>query len=159
MVYCGLYPVDNNDFEDLREALGKLALNDSSFTFEPETRDGLGFGFRCGFLGMLHIEIIQQRLERESDLDLVQTAPNVTYEILTRKGETLAHLTTRRRCPTPARSRSSASRSSASTSSCPPRTSAPIMQLCEDRRGDVHANRVPHARPARSSSTRCRWRR
>jgi GTP-binding protein LepA len=89
MVFSGLYPVNNNDFEDLREALGKLQLNDSSFTYQPEVSEGLGFGFRCGFLGMLHREIIQQRLERDSQLDLVQTAPNVTYEILTRKGETI----------------------------------------------------------------------
>ena len=65
MVYSGLYPVNNNEFEDLREALGKLKLNDSSFTYSPEVSDGLGFGFRCGFLGMLHREIIQQRLERD----------------------------------------------------------------------------------------------
>jgi GTP-binding protein LepA len=89
MVFSGLYPVNNNDFETLREALGKLRLNDSSFTYQPETSEGLGFGFRCGFLGMLHREIIQQRLERDSELDLVTTAPNVTYEILTRKGETI----------------------------------------------------------------------
>jgi GTP-binding protein LepA len=90
MVFSGLYPVNNNDFETLREALAKLRLNDSSFTYQPETSEGLGFGFRCGFLGMLHREIIQQRLERDSELDLVTTAPNVTYEILTRKGETIA---------------------------------------------------------------------
>jgi GTP-binding protein LepA len=90
MVYSGLYPVNNSDFESLRESLAKLRLNDSSFTYQPETSEGLGFGFRCGFLGMLHREIIQQRLERESELELVQTAPNVTYEVLTRKGETLA---------------------------------------------------------------------
>jgi GTP-binding protein LepA len=89
MVFSGLYPVNNNDFEELREALAKLRLNDSSFTYQPEVSEGLGFGFRCGFLGMLHREIIQQRLERDSELDLVQTAPNVTYEILTRKGETI----------------------------------------------------------------------
>ena len=75
MVFSGLYPVNNNDFETLREALGKLQLNDSSFTYQPEISEGLGFGFRCGFLGMLHREIIQQRLERDSELDLVQTAP------------------------------------------------------------------------------------
>jgi GTP-binding protein LepA len=86
MVYSGLYPVNNNEFEDLREALGKLKLNDSSFTYVPEVSDGLGFGFRCGFLGMLHREIIQQRLEQDSDLNLVQTAPNVTYEIKKRDG-------------------------------------------------------------------------
>ncbi len=89
MVYSGLYPVNNNDFEDLREALGKLKLNDSSFTFVPEVSDGLGFGFRCGFLGMLHREIIQQRLERESELNLIQTAPNVTYEIEKTNGEVI----------------------------------------------------------------------
>lgn len=87
MVFSGLYPVNNRDFEALREALAKLRLNDSSFTFAPENSEGLGFGFRCGFLGLLHREIIQQRLERESELELVQTAPNTTYEILTRKGE------------------------------------------------------------------------
>src|SRR4029079_4168015 len=89
MVYSGLYPTNNSDFEALREALAKLRLNDASFTYQPEVSEGLGFGFRCGFLGMLHREIIQQRLERDSQLDLVQTAPNVTYEILTRRGEIL----------------------------------------------------------------------
>jgi GTP-binding protein LepA len=89
MVYSGLYPVNNNEFEALREALAKLKLNDSSFTYLPENSEGLGFGFRCGFLGMLHREIIQQRLERGCEIDLVQTAPNVTYEILTKRGETL----------------------------------------------------------------------
>jgi GTP-binding protein LepA len=89
MVFSGLYPVNNKDFETLREALAKLRLNDASFTYLPENSEGLGFGFRCGFLGMLHREIIQQRLERESSLELVQTAPNVTYEVLTRKGEIL----------------------------------------------------------------------
>ena len=89
MVYCGLYPSDGQDFNELRDALSKLAINDPSFDFEPETSDALGFGFRCGFLGLLHMEIVQQRLEQESSVDLVQTAPNVTYEILTKKGKTL----------------------------------------------------------------------
>lgn len=89
MVYSALYPVNNNEFEDLREALGKLKLNDSSFTYTPEVSDGLGFGFRCGFLGMLHREIIQQRLERDCDLNLVQTAPNVTFEIEKVNGEVI----------------------------------------------------------------------
>ena len=90
MVYCGLFPSDGQDFEELRDALNRLAINDPSFEFEPETSEALGFGFRCGFLGLLHMEIVQQRLEQESDIDLVQTAPNVTYEIVTHAtGETL----------------------------------------------------------------------
>ena len=82
MVFCGMYPIEATDFEKLREELQKMALNDASFTFLPETSDALGFGFRCGFLGMLHMEIIQQRLEKEAEIDLIQTAPNVTYELL-----------------------------------------------------------------------------
>lgn len=89
MVYCGLYPSDGQDFSELRDALERLSINDPSFEFEPETSEALGFGFRCGFLGLLHMEIIQQRLETECDIDLVQTAPNVTYEILKRNGELL----------------------------------------------------------------------
>lgn len=88
MVYCGLFPSDGQNFSDLRDALERLAVNDPSFEFEPETSDALGFGFRCGFLGLLHMEIIQQRLENESDIDLVQTAPNVTYEIVDKRGVT-----------------------------------------------------------------------
>ncbi|WP_146439035.1 translation elongation factor 4 [Crateriforma conspicua] len=87
MVYCGLFPSDGQDFSELRDALERLSINDPSFEFEPETSDALGFGFRCGFLGLLHMEIIQQRLENEADIDLVQTAPNVTYEITDKRGE------------------------------------------------------------------------
>ncbi len=89
MVYCGLYPSDGQDFSELREALERLSINDPSFEFEPETSEALGFGFRCGFLGLLHMEIVQQRLEQEADVDLVQTAPNVTYRINTKAGEHL----------------------------------------------------------------------
>ncbi|MGB1158257.1 MAG: translation elongation factor 4 [Porticoccaceae bacterium] len=88
-VYAGMFPVDSDHFEDFREALAKLAVNDASLFYEPESSDALGFGFRCGFLGMLHMEIIQERLEREYDLDLITTAPTVVYEIVTNKGETL----------------------------------------------------------------------
>lgn len=89
MVYCGLYPSDGQDFSELRDALEKLSINDPSFEFAPETSDALGFGFRCGFLGLLHMEIVQQRLEDECDVDLVQTAPNVTYQVLTKRGDML----------------------------------------------------------------------
>ncbi len=87
MVFSGIFPTEAKDFEMLREALGRLSLNDKSFTFEPESSTALGFGFRCGFLGLLHMEVIQERLEREYDLDLVTTAPTVAYHVHTKEGE------------------------------------------------------------------------
>lgn len=89
MVFAGIYPIDNDDFEDLRDSLEKLQLNDASLVFEPETSQALGFGFRCGFLGMLHLEIIQERLSREFDQEVITTVPNVTYFAYTNKGERL----------------------------------------------------------------------
>lgn len=87
MVFAGIYPVDTDEFEDLREAMHKLQLNDASIVFEPESSAALGFGFRCGFLGMLHMEIIQERLEREFDMTVITTVPNVSYQAMTTKGE------------------------------------------------------------------------
>jgi GTP-binding protein LepA len=134
VVFCGLFPATHNQFEDLRTALQKLSLNDASFTFEPETSDALGFGFRCGFLGMLHMEIIQQRLERESNLSLVQTAPNVTYEIVTKKGETL-HISNPTRIPDSGDIEEFREPSARVQFLIPAENIGAIMQMCEDRRG------------------------
>ena len=88
-MFAGLYPVDSSDYEQLRESLEKLRLNDASLQFEPETSQALGFGFRCGFLGMLHMDIVQERLERQFDMDLITTAPTVVYEVVLNSGEVL----------------------------------------------------------------------
>ena len=87
MVFCGLFPVDSSEFEDLRDAIEKLALNDASFSYEMETSAALGFGFRCGFLGLLHLEVIRDRIEREYNIELITTAPSVIYHIYMRDGE------------------------------------------------------------------------
>jgi len=134
MVYCGLYPADGESFEALREALARLAINDPSFEFQPETSEALGFGFRCGFLGLLHMEIVQQRLEREAELDLVQTAPNVTYEILTRQGETL-HIDTPQKVPDAGRIAEFRQPVVRVQFVIPSEYIGPVMQLCTDRRG------------------------
>ncbi len=134
VVYCGLFPATNNQFEDLRTALQKLSLNDASFTFEPESSDALGFGFRCGFLGMLHMEIIQQRLERESNLFLVQTAPNVTYEIVTKTGDT-SYIANPTRIPDSGDIEEFREPVARVNFLVPAENIGAIMQMCEERRG------------------------
>ncbi|MHB1037169.1 MAG: translation elongation factor 4 [Pirellulales bacterium] len=134
MVFCGLYPSASADFEELREALTRLSINDPSFEFEPETSDALGFGFRCGFLGLLHMEIIQQRLEGEAELDLVQTAPNVTYEILTKQGE-LLQIHNPQKVPDAGVIEEFRQPIVRVNFILPADSIGPIMQLCNDRRG------------------------
>ncbi len=134
MVYCGLYPSDGQDFEELRDSLTKLSINDPSFEFEPETSDALGFGFRCGFLGLLHMEIIQQRLEQEADLDLVQTAPNVTYELTTSSGEVL-HIHNPTQVPDAGQIEEFRQPIVKVNFVLPTEVIGPVMQLCTDRRG------------------------
>lgn len=134
MVYCGLYPSEGENFEELRESLERLAINDPSFEFQPESSEALGFGFRCGFLGLLHMEIIQQRLEQEADLDLVQTAPNVTYQLLLKNGETLEI-----RNPQDVPDTGQVEEFRQPIVRCnflvPVEFIGPVMQLCSDRRG------------------------
>jgi len=134
MVYCGLYPSEGENFEELRESLERLAINDPSFEFQPESSDALGFGFRCGFLGLLHMEIIQQRLEQEADLDLVQTAPNVTYQILLKNGETL-EITNPQDVPDTGQIEEFRQPIVRCNFLVPADFIGPVMQLCSDRRG------------------------
>jgi GTP-binding protein LepA len=135
MVFCGMYPIDATDFEKLREELERLSLNDASFSFAPETSDALGFGFRCGFLGMLHMEIIQQRLEREADVDLIQTAPNVTYELKLRNSADVRHIDNPTDVPDSGQIDEFREPIARVNFILPANGIGPIMQLCEDRRG------------------------
>ena len=134
MVFCGFFPADRYDISDLRRALEKLALNDCSFTFEPETSDALAFGFRCGFLGLLHMEIVQERLEREGSVELVQTAPSVTYEIRTTSGDVLR---VRNPSKVPSAGDIEEFREPIVRVSfvLPSTAIGPLMTLCENRRG------------------------
>ena len=134
MVFCGLYPSDGQEFEELRDALNKLAINDPSFEFDPETSDALGFGFRCGFLGLLHMEIIQQRLEQEANVDLVQTAPNVTYEIVKTNGETL-QIHTPQQVPDAGQIQEFRQPIVRVSFVLPTEYIGAVMKLCSDRRG------------------------
>ncbi len=134
VVFCGLFPVDANDFEDLRAAMGRLRLNDASFSYEMETSAALGFGFRCGFLGLLHLEIIQERLSREFNLDLIATAPSVVYEISMNDGSTIS-LHNPADLPDVVKIDHIAEPWIKATILTPDEYLGPILKLCQDRRG------------------------
>ncbi len=134
MVFCGIYPVDGAKYPDLRDALEKLQLNDASFTFEAETSKALGFGFRCGFLGLLHMEIIQERIEREYNLDIITTAPSVIYHLTLNDGTTLK-IDNPTNYPDPATIASSEEPFIKASILTPSHYIGNIMELCQERRG------------------------
>ena len=147
MVYCGLYPIDTAKFNDLREALEKLELNDSSLQFEPETSQALGFGFRCGFLGLLHMEIIQERIEREFNIDLITTAPSVIYKVKMTDGSEM-DIDNPSNMPDPQKIASVEEPYVKATLMAPNDFVGAIMELCQNKRGNfidmqyVDENRV-----------------
>jgi GTP-binding protein LepA len=140
MVFCGLFPIDTDRYEDLRDALERLALNDAALSYEPETSKALGFGFRCGFLGLLHMDIVRERLEREYDLELLATTPNVRYEVQLTDGD-VADVHSPVEMPEPgviAEIREPFIRASII---CPSNHVGAVMELCQERRGthvDMH---------------------
>ena len=153
MVFAGIYPVDSADYEDLRDAIEKLKLNDSSFSYEPETSTALGFGFRCGFLGLLHIEITQERLEREFGLNLITTAPTVIYEVSLTDGSSIT-IDSPSKLPDLARVESIAEPYVKTTIHVPSEYVGGVLALCEDKRGTQTDLRFPTAsRSPRSSMT------
>jgi GTP-binding protein LepA len=140
VVFCGLFPIDTDRYEDLREALEKLSLNDAALSYEPETSDALGFGFRCGFLGLLHMDIVRERLEREYDLDLLATTPNVRYWVRTTDGaEVEVHSPTE--MPDPGSIEEITEPYIRASVITPSEYVGQVMELCQDRRGthvDMH---------------------
>src|SRR5919206_2464380 len=135
MVFCGLFPIDSDDYPDLRDALEKLTLNDAALTWEPETSDALGFGFRVGFLGLLHMDIVRERLEREYDLDLLATMPSVGFEVTLTNGEELeVHAPSD--MPDPARIQEIREPYIRASILTPKEYVGVIMELCQDRRGE-----------------------
>ena len=134
VVFCGLFPVDSNEFEDLRDAIEKLALNDASFSYEMETSAALGFGFRCGFLGLLHLEVIRDRLTREYDIDLITTAPSVVYQIHMKDGS-LRELHNPADMPDPSHVEQIEEPRIKATILVPDEYLGDVLKLCQDRRG------------------------
>ena len=146
MVFCGLYPIDGDQFSDLREALQKLRLNDASFTYEPETSGALGFGFRCGFLGLLHMEIIRERLEREFDLSLIATAPSVAYQVHTVTGD-VVEIDNPSAMPPAASIERIEEPWLICTILTPTEYTGTLMELCQSRRGEM--TRMEYLSPER----------
>src|SRR5690606_13241329 len=136
MVFSGLFPTEGDDVEDLREALEKLSLNDASLVWEPETSKALGFGFRCGFLGLLHMEIVRERLEREYDLDLLATAPSVAYQVTTTDGRQV-EVRSPQDLPDPAQIESIAEPYVRAMILTPAEYVGTIMDLVQNRRGEM----------------------
>ena len=134
MVYCGLYPIDSTRFDDLREALEKLKLNDASLSFEPETSKALGFGFRCGFLGLLHMEIIEERIEREFGIDLIATSPSVIYKITGTDGN-ISYIDSPSKMPPKEKLKLTEEPYVSASIFSPSEYIGPIMELCQDKRG------------------------
>ena len=136
MVFCGMFPTDADDFQNLRDALGKLQLNDAALQFEPEVSSAMGFGFRCGFLGLLHMDVVQERLEREFDMDLVITAPTVVYRCIMNDGEVLV-------VRNPSELPDASGRSAIEEPYCrlemitPKDYVGPLMELANGRRGEM----------------------
>jgi GTP-binding protein LepA len=135
VVFCGLYPIDTDRYEDLRDALERLALNDAALSYEPESSDALGFGFRCGFLGLLHMDIVRERLEREYDLELLATTPNVRYEVELHSGD-VVEVRSPTEMPDPASIARIAEPYIRATLLAPTRYVGAIMELCQSRRGE-----------------------
>ena len=134
MVFAGLYPVEGHKYTELRDALEKLRLNDASFFYEPETSAALGFGFRCGFLGLLHMEIVQERLEREYDMDLITTAPTVVYQVLTRDGS-VVEIENPSKLPDPSKVEEIREPIITATILMPQDYVGPVLTLCTEKRG------------------------
>ena len=136
MVFCGLYPLDGDELPDLRDALERLKLNDASFTYEPESSSALGFGFRCGFLGLLHMEIVRERLEREFDLSLIATAPSVAYRVFLTDGSVLA-VDNPTEVPDASRLDHIEEPMLSATILGPSEYTGTVMELCQQRRGEL----------------------
>ena len=137
MVFCGLFPIDSDDYPDLRDALEKLVLNDAALSWEPETSDALGFGFRCGFLGLLHMDIVRERLEREYDLELLATMPSVEFDVTLTNGEEL-EVHNPSDMPDPGTIAEIREPFIQASVIAPKEFVGAVMELCQERRG-VHA--------------------